>query len=65
MAMIPPEHDACANCVYSWLLQSQVSALCRRYAPRPELVDREDNRATWPMVRASSWCGEYKRDPAK
>ena len=35
---------------------------CRRYAPQPT---GSDNKAQWPTVSASDWCGEYKPDAEK
>lgn len=35
---------------------------CRRYAPQPS---DNDQKAQWPTVAATDWCGEYKEDPEK
>ena len=62
------EEPACDNCRYfETASKDGYEGFCRRYAPRPNVVqhrksDDEDVDGiltTWPVVYADDWCGEH------
>lgn len=46
--------ECCEGCRFFWASECE----CRRNAPAPGRVSYE--RARWPVVFGSDWCGEYK-----
>ncbi len=51
--------ESCEGCRFFWPGRDQ----CRRNAPVPGRGDFE--RAKWPIVFLSDWCGEYKPVPGE
>lgn len=52
--------DACVTCRFGVCLGCTYpnDLECRRHAPK---ADVERDRAAWPMVRRSHWCGDFER----
>lgn len=55
--------ESCATCFYGWRYPKMGATAmeCRRYAPRPDLDPDAYFAATWPDVKFTDWCGEYKQ----
>ncbi len=54
------ERPTCGNCRY-WDERKDGDGFCRRYAPRPVVLDGEQSTwryAAFPIVDAGDWCGE-------
>lgn len=52
---IPPPEAACATCIYFDSFAHD-RGVCRVHPP---VVNAMDNRAVWPVVGLTDWCGEY------
>ena len=56
--MASPESDltpACSNCFFA--VSTEDGLECRRYAPRPQLLEEEWE---WPITYNEGWCGEFR-----
>lgn len=64
------EDQSCSNCKF-WkeIKHSPIDeGLCRRYAPKPSLVEcnmenekqYSESAVFWPLTEVSDWCGEYQ-----
>jgi hypothetical protein len=58
VSFVPQAEQECGNCRF-------YTGLCRRYAPRPVLLDPISNRPwvrSWfPETDGDEWCGEWEQ----
>ena len=51
--------ESCKNCKFS-VLNKDGCLECHRYCP--QYVSRLQSMFSWPIVKTTSWCGEFKAD---
>ena len=57
------KEECCQKCRY-WRQKIDKRGECHRYAPRPQLVEKElDN--LWASTYSEEWCGEFENKKIK
>lgn len=54
--------ECCGTCKYWVLLSQHGDGACRRYPPRPFLIQTNDGYSAishYPALSEDRWCGEY------